>query len=178
MRNTYNKPSNHSNVNSHNNPSNPNRHDNRTNPSTNPNPHNLITADDIPQPYSALLEVLTVDEIIKLSNAISGIRVYFKRGSLEETKAFDIISECISYSKAVKLCRIYAGEHIYFTSLDHIRTQKLHETIKAEFNGYNTMTLALRYGYSEYYINSIVNGRGGKKASQPMEGQIGIDEML
>ena len=177
MHSTHNKYSNRnnpSNVNSHNNPSNTNRHDNHKTP----NLHNLITAEDIPQPYSALLEALTVDEIIKLSNTIGGIRVYFKRGSIEETKAFDIISECISYTKAVKLCRIYAGEHIYFTSLDHIRSQKIHEAIKAEYNGYNTMQLALKYRYSEYHINSIVNSRGKKNANSPLEGQIGLDEIL
>lgn len=141
-------------------------------------PRILITAEDIPQPYSALLEALTVDEIVKLSNVISGIRIYFKRGRLEETKAFDVIGECIGYPKAVELCRTFAGEHIYFTSLEYIRTQKLHETIKAEHNGYNTMTLALRYGYSEYYINSIVSGRGANKKTNSHRLQLGYSNHL
>jgi len=146
---------------------------------SNPSNHNtILTADDIPEPYGVLLEALTVDEIVNLADTISGIMIYFKRGNFEETKAFDIISECIGYPKAVEVCRIFAGEHIYFTSLDQIRTQKLHETIRAEYNGYNAMTLAMRFRYSEYYINSIVNGGNKNRGTKsPMEGQIGIDEI-
>ena len=44
----------------------------------------IIEMDDLPPPYSDLTGILTIDEIIRLADRISGLRIYFKRGQHED----------------------------------------------------------------------------------------------
>jgi Mor family transcriptional regulator len=132
----------------------------------------IIEKEDIKEPYNVLVNVLTIDQIIKLANTLDGLEINFINIDFKNTKDFKLISRCLNKKLAMKVFSKYYGERIYFQSFKRAISNKLNSIIKSEYDGYNTREIAIKYNYSERQIRRIAKGH--KKNNSIMDGQISL----
>lgn len=125
---------------------------------------------DFKAPYDVLTNILTIEQIIKLSNELKGIEVNFKKYDYESTSIFRRIENCLGYELAVSVYKCYIGDKIYFSNFKKSLQNKITELIKEEYDGYNIQLLAYKYGYCERHIRRKINKKNIDKYI--MEGQL------
>lgn len=121
--------------------------------------YNNIHLEDIQEPYNALTEILTFDEIILLSNKIKGVEINFKNKEIKEIKStlgFKLIKNCLGEDLAFKIYEIYRGDKVYFPSMRKALSITIKNEIKKEYTEYNLKELACKWGYSERQIRRII----------------------
>lgn len=80
------------------------------------------------------------------------------------------IAETIGVYNFYKLARVVGGATIYLPKPESIIRPVRDAHIKAEFNGYNHLELAKRYGVTERWVQQLC-GKG------ELEGQIGFNDL-
>lgn len=122
----------------------------------------FITKDDLGEPYDRLADFLSLDDIIRLEQAYGGRQVKFRRNCTDVKEEYPELVVVLDYNKAHRVVKVLGGMWIYFPELRRSCHEKIKSMIKSEFNGYNYLHLAGKYGYTERHIRNIVE-RNGKK---------------
>ena len=66
------------------------------------------------------------------------------------------IAEAIGLENTLKLAILVQGTGVYFPKLDSALAEIRNQRIRAEFDGYNQKTLAIKYGITERWVYEIV----------------------
>ncbi len=90
------------------------------------------------------------------------------------SEPYRTIAKEIGFEGAKKLARLFAGDHVYFPTLEKACDPKRKELIRKEFDGFNFKELAKKYDYTDRHIRNIVDDMVTKKRSGPIEGQISL----
>ena len=129
----------------------------------------FIDKEDLREPYSSLIDVLEIDEILKVEELWQGRQILFSKAT-KNTETYRELSDIFGTDKAEKIINTYMGEFIYFPRL---KSLSVREQILRDFTGYNYTELARRYGYSERYIYDIVKSKA-KSIKNICENQISL----
>jgi Mor family transcriptional regulator len=85
----------------------------------------------------------------------------FQESDIDADDDFEQLKNIIGVEKAVRVVEFFAGSTIYVPK--NIVTEQTHRRIREEFkNGAVYRELALRYGYSERYVRTIIHGKERK----------------
>jgi len=135
----------------------------------------MITKDDLGEPYLRLADILDIGEICKLEAALRGRQIRFARYGGDAEKEHPELCLLFGREKAGQVARALGGDFVYFPELRASCREKVKSLIREEFNGYNYIKLAERFGYCERHIRAILGG--GKTRERQMDGQIALDEI-
>jgi len=116
----------------------------------------IIQKTDIGEPYDYLLDVLDISDILKLEKEYSGRQIQFRRNCTNVKEDYPELVVIVGYDKAQSVIKILGDMRIYFPTIKRSALEKIKKLIISEFNGYNHISLAKKYGYSERHIRNIV----------------------
>lgn len=84
------------------------------------------------------------------------------------------LAEIVGIDTYKELLRTYSGSTIYVPTVDTVTINLRDSLIRAEYNGYNALELAKKWGLSERWIRSICEDIHEKMKRAPIPGQIGM----
>ncbi|WP_113673480.1 Mor transcription activator family protein [Vallitalea guaymasensis] len=90
------------------------------------------------------------------------------------TGIYEEICERVGLDATLEIIDLLQGSMVYFPTLRKSVRHKVHEEIKKEFDGYNFVELAKKYGYTDRRIRQICEGDVKKKRNKPMENQMSL----
>ncbi len=139
-----------------------------------------LNPDELGWPYGSLTEILDIGDIIALEHRVKGLQIRFAKKDVDVRQYYPALVAAVGADKTKKIARRLSGDFVYFAELKSTCRDKIHDTIRREFDGYNYKDLAVKYGYSERHIRYIVDGQrqGIKRQKDIMDGQIGLEEMF
>lgn len=89
------------------------------------------------------------------------------------------IADIIGIESYLKLSNALGGTTVYIAKVSEIVERKNRdERIRREFTGWNYKELALKYGLTETWIRNIVSPIEKQIRTQPMNGQVSVEELL
>lgn len=136
----------------------------------------IITKNDLGEPYDRLSEFLELDDIIKLEQEFGGRSVRFRRGCKDVAVEYPELTLILGSEKAGIIIKVLGDICVYFPTLKRNALDKIKLLINADFNGYNYYQLAKKYGYTERHIRRILSGHG--KTTELDERQMSIFELV
>ena len=122
----------------------------------------ILDIRDLGEPYDRLSDFLELDEIIKLEQAYGGRQIKFRKNCGDVTAEYPELVATVGIAKAAKVVKIFGGMPTYFPTLKRSCKEKIKSLIFTEFNGYNYLHLARKFGYSERHIRHIL-AKSGKR---------------
>ena len=135
----------------------------------------IITKEDLGDPYDRLSEFLDLDDIIKLEQEYSGRTIKFRRNCKDAEAEYPELISMLGLKKAKKVIRELGGMSLYFPTLKRNTLNKIKNLIIEESNGYNHSFLAKKFGYSERHINRIIAKKN--QSSEVYENQMTIFDL-
>lgn len=128
----------------------------------------IIRKEDLGEPYGRLSFILNLDEIIKLEQEYGGRQVRFEITCEDAKTEYPELVALLGAVKAFQVIKGLGGERTYFPELKRSCVDKIKSLIISEYNGYNYLQLARKYGYTERHIRRIVaeKGRQRKKVDE------------
>ena len=127
------------------------------------NIRDIIQKSDLSEPYDRLFDFLDLGDIIRVEQAYGGRQINFRRGCEDAKTEYPDLFLALGTDKAMKVIKTFGDMRIYFPTLRQSALDKIKRHIIAEFDGYNHLTLARKYGYTERHIRRIVAQRGIKR---------------
>lgn len=97
--------------------------------------------------------------------------------STEMSQEQQMLLKIIGIDKYLEVCRSFGGTSLYIPKPDAFDRAVRDEHIRKEFNGYNVKELAIKYGLTDTRIRSIVSDIATKIKRQPIDGQVGFDDL-
>ncbi len=120
----------------------------------------VITKEDLREPYDIMTEFLEMDEIIRVAKAYAGRQVRFRRDYNDVRKDYPELTAMIGAKNAEIFIRLFSGSvGVYFPELRHNCAEKIKKLIISEYTGYNLLTLARKYGYTERHLRRLIEGK-------------------
>ena len=119
----------------------------------------IITKQDLGEPYDRLSEFLELSDIIRLEQEYGGRRVQFRRDCEDVKAEYPELSALLGTQKAALVINALGDMRVYFHSLRKNVLDKIRNLIIREFNGYNYDELSKKFGYTERHIRRIVAGQ-------------------
>jgi len=124
----------------------------------------MITRKDLGEPYSRLIDFLSLEEIIKIEQLYNGEQIAFAIDSKNINNDYPKLSMLIGEEKTRKFLKTLGGMgRVYFPTLKKSAREKIKNLIFREFNGYNYFELAKRFGYTERHIRHILKDKNKHK---------------
>ena len=75
---------------------------------------------------------------------------------------YNEMAELIGVQNAVKVFEIFEGQSVYFLKLDKVVSKRRNELIRKQYDGFNALKLAQKYGLSVTWIKELVKEEQGK----------------
>ena len=82
------------------------------------------------------------------------------------------LAEAIGIKAYIKLLRAFAGAYVYVPTIDTVTLQLRDKLIREEYNGYNALELAKKWGLSERWVRSITEDVHMQIKRRPLDGQV------
>ncbi|MDR2903726.1 MAG: hypothetical protein LBU77_04400 [Clostridiales bacterium] len=115
----------------------------------------ILTIEDFGEPYDLLDDILDVNEMVKLSEKFGGINIWFKK-DISEDFIYNTLCFMFGKEKSIKIMKRFNNSKIYFSKIRTTAKEKIRTTIVNDYNGYNRIEIAIKYGYSEKQIDRII----------------------
>lgn len=120
----------------------------------------IISKNDLSEPYDRLSDFLTLDEIIRLEQEYGGRQMKFKKSCQDIEKEYPELTIMLGRTKALRVMKMLGGVWTYFPELKRSCLDKIKGLIISEFDGYNYLQLAKKYGYTDRHIRRMLDGKG------------------
>ena len=120
----------------------------------------IITKENLNDPYDRLSDFLDLSDIIKLEQEYRGRRIQFRRDCEDVKTEYPELSAMLGIQKASLVINALGDMRIYFHSLRKNTLDTIRSQIIKEFNGYNYCELSKRFGYTERHIRRIISDAG------------------
>lgn len=134
----------------------------------------IITKQDLGDPYDRLLDFLELEDIVKVEQLYNGRSMRFKRDCKDLKDEYPELLNSLGEEKSKMIIRMLGDMNVYFPTLRRNALDKIRGLIVSEFNGYNQVALARKFGYTERHIRRIVHGI--KVAAEIDSMQMTLDE--
>ncbi|MCL2188466.1 MAG: hypothetical protein FWC16_00595 [Defluviitaleaceae bacterium] len=136
----------------------------------------IVKVGDLTEPYIRLLDFLNFGDIVNIEQEYRGRQMRFKRDCENVNEEYPDLVYRVGEVKALQVINALGDMWVYFPSIRRSAIDCIYQTIKSEFNGYNTAVLAKKHGYSERHIRRIVGG--GRRSPPVMEGQLSLNDIF
>jgi len=120
----------------------------------------IITKQDLGEPYDRLSDFLELDDIVRLEQEYGGRQIMFRRHCADIKADYPELYITLGLEKAGEVMRALGDMRVYFPALRRSASDKIRDLIVTEFNGYNYYQLARKYGYTERNIRHILSASG------------------
>jgi len=137
---------------------------------------NVISKQDLGEPYDRLSDFLELEDIVKLEQACNGQQIKFNRNCDNVHSEYPELTSALGISKAKIVINLLGGMRVYFPTLRKSAADKIKQLIISEFNGYNYRQLAFRFGYSERHIRNLLAGQSKKPLIH--ERQLSLEDLF
>lgn len=122
----------------------------------------FIKPEDLGEPYSSLIDILSLEEICQIEHNFNGRQINFKKSVKDVSNEYPKLVLILGAEKTVQIVQKLNGQ-IYFPELKKTCRDKIKNCIRTQFNGYNYADLAARFGYSERTIRRIIKNKPSRK---------------
>ena len=116
----------------------------------------IVKVADLGEPYDRLMEFLSFGDVFKLEEVYGGRQILFKRNSDDVAEDYPDLVKFLGMEKAEKTIEEFNGTYVYFPSIKRCALTKVYGALREEFDGYNHVRLAKKYGYTERHVRRIV----------------------
>lgn len=125
------------------------------------NIENIITAEDLGEPYDILACKIGIAATFKFANKFHGRELRFNKNTYKER--LEEIKKISDEKTADRIIKAYWGEKVYFPKIRKVCKEKIDTAIKNNFNGNNHTELAEIFDYSVRHIYRILGNKSSKK---------------
>lgn len=138
---------------------------------------NLITKQDLGEPYNRLIDVLELPDILKLEELYAGRdNIRFRRNSTNIREDHPELHLALGEEKSRKVVKLLGGMALYFPGIKQNVSEKIKHLILQEYNGYNITALAKTFGYTDRHVRRILKHQG--KTAEHDENQMQLKDFL
>jgi len=137
---------------------------------------NILTKNDLKEPYDRLVDILELDDILKLEQLYGGRQMKLKRHCADVMTEYPDLVKMLGMVKSKNVLRALGGDWVYFPAIKRSALDTIKKAIAADYNGYNLSTVARKYGYTERHIRRILGG--GKVRSHVLDNQLSLADVF